>query len=660
MDGISVLREAIATIPVPAAPPRLSMDGASVGLGFLDAALRLNHVRRLTERLTVTQHRLAQRSTEVDISINMLTNTQLQAASTFQTLARHSSFDPMPESQSDATVWVPVARLSRTSVGPVEVHDSSGSRLPRLTQYETSRLIASGLYRLLRGILVSIPEARDADSELCKLLFRVHEPRWLLQSAILTVLTEGSKPQTEIETGGYEDRIRDAMADPYRKIALSVIDEYRTVLDDYAQLFDVAINDYIVVVALDGRFDEHLIAYESPLYTNDPGRWTDRVLRLIRASRQGYYVNYRTDIPTTLRSYHLVAEAGDGVDVSRIFLTTNAHEGEVNTLASDLRVVADKLEHQESDPLDEPTARVLELQLEALLLRLAELTRRIRWEASSAKVQPPRKCTAACVQLAQALNDHQIRAHRGWQPGQTLLSQQAISPPNLRAAADEVDKYEFQYDIAVETQPTSSHAHVYWRRPPSGPLSDGSTHIRAGMLLRSTAETSTRLVLIYALGVAWITYLVACFLVRSLWPYGSASDYAYSALASPEAIITILLLVPGFLYTHLSLPSRHSVAGHLRAVPRMVAYLSIASVVTLTADVAAGGAGWVTRLVFILGAAIPLASTLLLVVLGSQPVRMAQTLARLGAPPWVTFEDAGDVGHIAPDVRFSSSRNDNG
>ncbi len=131
MDSLSILREAISTVPIPAAPPRLSRDGATIGLGFLDAALRLNHVRRLTERLTITQHRIAQRTTEVDISINMLTDTQLEAASMLQALASHSSSSPWAD-HNETTVWVPVARLSRTNVGPIEVHDESGRRLPPL------------------------------------------------------------------------------------------------------------------------------------------------------------------------------------------------------------------------------------------------------------------------------------------------------------------------------------------------------------------------------------------------------------------------------------------------------------------------------------------------------------------------------------------------
>ncbi len=72
MDGRSALREAIMSVPVPGAPPRFSRAEAATGLGYLDATLRLDHVRRLTERLTVVTHRSVHRTTEVDVNLAAL------------------------------------------------------------------------------------------------------------------------------------------------------------------------------------------------------------------------------------------------------------------------------------------------------------------------------------------------------------------------------------------------------------------------------------------------------------------------------------------------------------------------------------------------------------------------------------------------------------
>jgi hypothetical protein len=182
------LRHAIATIPIPGAPPRLSHQGAAVGLALLDTSLRLNHVRRLTERLTVVEHGSARRTTEVDVGLKLLDEGQRQAAAGLEDLLgkEHGARPASPGARR--SLWVPLARLPRRDVSPVDVYDSAGRKLPRLTQHEASRLIASGLYLLLRGILASDEHAQSAKQELNTFLFQVHEPRWLVQQAPVDVV----------------------------------------------------------------------------------------------------------------------------------------------------------------------------------------------------------------------------------------------------------------------------------------------------------------------------------------------------------------------------------------------------------------------------------------------------------------------------------------
>lgn len=141
MDGITSLKEAIRTVPIPGSPPPGSREGAAVGLAFLDMALRQNHIRRLTERLTLVEHRAATRTTEVDIRLSLLDNNQRESSRLFEELTSRS---PAIESNKDedgtgrSSIWVPVTRISRRSVAPIDVVDSSGVKLPRLIQYETS------------------------------------------------------------------------------------------------------------------------------------------------------------------------------------------------------------------------------------------------------------------------------------------------------------------------------------------------------------------------------------------------------------------------------------------------------------------------------------------------------------------------------------------
>ncbi len=655
VDGAAVLRDALLTLPVPAAPPRLTMDGAAVGLGFLDAALRLSHVRRVTERLDIKEHRIAKRTTELDISINMLTDTQLSAAQTIQALTSHSLTQAASVTKGTRQVlWVPVARVSRANVGQVDVNDSSGRRLPRLTQYETSRLIASGLYRLLRGILASHRDALIADTQLGQFLYRVHEPRWLIQSAILTVLTEVSKPAVTAKYPAKHAVFNsEGVIDPHRKMALRLFENYQPLLAEFFQLWDVAVNDHIVVVALNPERDEHLLTYELPLYVNDPGRWNQRLWRLLRASREGYYVRYETDIPTTLRSYHLVAEAVPGVDISQILLTTNAHAQEVQSLSRGLIDMTHYFgdDGDSSSSLGERT--VIDLEVQVLIRELGELMRRCRWEAATAGLSQPRTRLRTCLALVERGEQYETNLRLNGDDQSTTLRAR-IAKSDLVAAAKELETNELQYDLAVEKQPISNRAHVYWRRPPPGPFSTGRTKIYAGLVLKNRAETSARTVLSYAVAVAGIAYLLACFITKSLWPFAISYNSAYGHVPNREAVIAILLLVPGFLYTRLELPEHNTVASHLRTVPRLVAYVCIVSTAVLAASVAAGTVGSVTQVVFIIGTIVPLLSIFLLSLLGYQQRSTALTLARLGAPLWATPEDIEHVRAIDPDVTYTS------
>ena len=121
MDSSTALRYAIMSVPVPGAPPRQNAVGAAIGLSFLDSALRLNHIRRLSETLTVTDHRVARRTTEVDISLAMLDEGQRRATVLSRDL--RSAEPERATTRAPDEVWVPVARIARRSTAPVIIWD---------------------------------------------------------------------------------------------------------------------------------------------------------------------------------------------------------------------------------------------------------------------------------------------------------------------------------------------------------------------------------------------------------------------------------------------------------------------------------------------------------------------------------------------------------
>jgi hypothetical protein len=651
VDGISCLREAIETVPVPGAPPRLSRDGAAVALAFLDAALRLNHVRRLTERLSLVDHGVVRRTTEIEVSLNMLDQGQTGAATLFRQLASPTFADSDSASISQNTIWVPIARTSRRATDPVDVRDASGKKIPRLTQYETSRLLASGLYRLFRESLTSHPDSSNKDTDLNRMLFRVHEPRWLIQAALLTLFTERNRPETLTVSKSTPGTV-DGHVRQYRNLALAIFDNYCEDLKDYSALLNIALNQHLLVVALDSTSEEHLLSYDYPMQMNKRSTIPHRIWQTVRASGEGYYVQYHTSIPSTLRSYHLVFETQSGVDIRQVYMSTDTDAKTLGSLGSDLEELAKRLDQQYQTPRGDPAKKALELETQTALKKLAEVVRRRRWEASHAELALPGQALRATLQLTQAVVAGEATL-AGGKLNNSILDHPNVSPDNLRTAVNELSEREMLHDLSLESDPVTSRANAYWRRPPERTINSGQIRIRAGVILRDATGAGPRDALLYAVVLAGTAYLMACFLTRSLWPYGIRQQRNFGSIAFTEAVIAVLLIVPGFLYARLTLPDPHSISGHLRAVPRFVVRVCIFSMVIIATPVAANSAASVVRYAFIVGTLLPLASTILLY--RRRPYDLKKGLGRIGAPKWAGGEKAKRSRPVAPDAIFDST-----
>lgn len=601
MDGRTALQHAIMSVPVPGAPPR-QFSAAAIGLSFLDSALRLNHVRRLTERLTITDHRVARRITEIDISLRMLDSGQRHAA----TLSRElRNAGPRRGGSRADRIWVPVARISRQSAAPVEVFDAAGSRLPRLTQYEASRLLASGLFRLLRGILDSLPSATP-ESDLHRFLHRAHESEWLVQHAIDILMTERHRPEAVLPRLTSEG-VLEGQGARYRSLALAVLDKHEAVLADFFERAD------------------------------------------------GYCLDYRSHISSSIPAYHLVVETEAGVDIARMYLSTDADARTADTLRTDLTVLAQRLENQRRDiergTPSRASSKILELQMQTTLRILADLVRRRRWDAAQAGMAIPTQRMVACTSLALLAVSGEGTAGRQGEVDSSILRHPRLFPEHLRQAAEELYDEELYLDMALENDPTSSRAHANWRGSAQAAVTGTPVQIRAGMLLRDTTAAGPRRVCLYAVIVAIVGYVLAACLARLGWPFGAEARVTLGAIKDPDAVISVLLLVPGFLYTRLALSDRHSVAGHLRALPRAVANLCIGVVAAVGGVVAAGLPGGWVEVAFGTMVVVPLAGAVTLL-LRRRTGRETAELVRLGAPRWL---DAVDVPRVRGDARFFSA-----
>ncbi len=646
MDSSTALRHAIMSVSVPGAPPRQNTVGAAIGLSFLDSALRLNHIRRLSETLTVTDHRVARRTTEIDISLAMLDEGQRRATMQSRDLRNGSRRE---DRDSGDRVWVPVARIARRSTAPVVIWDPTGARLPRLTQNECGRLLASGLFRLLHGILDSLP-GTTTDSELHLLLHRVPEAEWLLQHAIDVLVTERHRPPSESPRPRAEGVVAGQGA-RYRSIALAVLDKHEHVLAEFFELLDVALDNDLLIVALDPARDEHVLTYETPLHVTSEEDAGHRFARLLRSSAEGYHLEYRSSISSSIPAYHLVVDAEPGVDIARMYLSTDTDARTAAALRADLLVLAQRLENERRAPTGRAAFKILELQMQTTLRSLADLVRRRRWEAAQAGIAVPPGRMVVSSELGHVAVSGEGTAGPDGAVDSSVLRHPALQPEQLAAAADELFAEELYSSVALENDPSPSRAHASWHGCSTPTATAGApVEIRAGMLLRDTTAAGPRRVCEYAVLVAVVGFLFAAFLAGDPWPFGAASRARLGTIADAGAVISVLLLVPGFLYTRLGLADKRSISGRLRALPRAVANLCIAVIAIVAATVASGLSGGWVQLAFATMVVLPLAAASLLLYRRRSMSETAE-LVRLGAPQWLA--DA-DVGRVRADARFFS------
>jgi len=629
LDGERSLRETIRSIPVPGAPPRFSKDAAAVGLSFLDTVLRLNHVRRLTDRLTVVEHRVAHRITEVDISLTMLDEGQRSAADLFQVLRGWGSQGAPQNDPASPRIWVPVTRIPRTTVMPIDVTDSTGNRLPRLTQYETARLMASAMYRLLRGVLTGNPDATVPEKPLAQLLFQEHQARWLIQSAIITLLSDRSAPDIEQANPGVKPDLLHGHAAKCRDFALQVLIDYREYLGHFFNLLDIVANDYLLVVGLDAARDEHLLRYDAPLTEISSPGIRNSVGDSVRASLRGYKIHYTGQISPNLRSYHLVVDTEPGVEIKCMYLATNADETAAQDLVEDLRVVRDRLANEAPKPVDRSSNKILELGIQATLRRLADLLRRRQWDASrTGKALSPEQFPA-CLELSRIALAGEARPGQNNEPDNAILRNDSLTVERLDAAAKEIMRNDLHLDLMMENDPGNSTAHAYWRRQSGRSANSSPIDVRAGMILSDTTSEGPRGVAAYAFSIVAIAYLTAALLARHPWPLVHVGSFTQELPSG--AVVTVLLLVPGYLYSRLSMPGKHTISAHLRTLPRFVARLCI----TIMAALAVATAAAAPLLPLSFGVAIVLAFLGGLLLLVRRPdVEPTRQLAELNAPQW--------------------------
>src|SRR5919198_1400266 len=209
-DRLARFLSALRQTPIPSSPPPHNSYQEALGLNLLALALRLEHIDRMSEELTLADSTHMARSVSIDINMNVLTPEQIHALRS----------DPSGEYRP-AAVWVPGPRQSRTDLAPVVVRNAAGEVVPRLTQVETAHALIHGMSKAFRMFLNSDPRTEDPDELLHDIRYGLNRSRWLIEATIANMIDTGGRYSSPVP--GRSTRHRATDSDSIRDKAATAV-----------------------------------------------------------------------------------------------------------------------------------------------------------------------------------------------------------------------------------------------------------------------------------------------------------------------------------------------------------------------------------------------------------------------------------------------------
>jgi hypothetical protein len=599
-DFLAALRQT----PIPTSPPPHDSHQEALGLNLLALALRLEHIDRMSEALTLSDSTHMARSVSIDIDMNVLTPEQIHAL-------RSDRDDPETR---PAAVWVPVARLARADGAPVMVRDAAGAVVPRMTQVETSQALIHGMSKAFRMFLNSDPRTEDRDELLHDIRHDLNRSRWLIEATIANLIDTGGRHPSPVLARSTRHRATDS--DSIRDKAAQAIEQLFGEDSPFLRLLDIAASQYLLVAQVRTDATQAFLRYDAPVL---PARSRDlrgrATITRWAAFRHEFTVRYSTVIPRAVNSYHVTLEVPPEIQVRRFFLTSDVDAPALRTLVNDMRAVADGYEE-----LRAVSPKLLELELQGIASRLAEFGRRRYRDLESFMSYiedcystfsrrrprfPARTESAAPIGAAESLVP-QGRiitglghlSHQYETDNLRKLADGLMGPDDLRRWADALTASQIDADIYVDNDPREDTGHAHWQRRPFGAEPQSVEPVSATVYMAlvddppSLAANVAKLLLAVLLLVVGFGMLLQPQLfsgVPLLGPigerFGPPADDG-GLISSADAIVTILLLVPGVMLSKLDIPSSKSVLGRLRLFPRYVAFTAVVIAGTLALTVA--------------------------------------------------------------------------
>jgi len=600
VDRLERFVYALRRTPIPTAPSPHDAYQEALGLNLLALGLHLEHVDRMSESLTLADSTHMARSVSIDINMSVLTTEQKWALRT----------DPRAEHAN--SVWLPVSRQSRTDLAPFVVEDAAGNVLPRATQVETSRALIHGLCRAFRMFLTSDRRTEDPDELLHGIRHTLNRSRWLVEATIAAMVTNGRQrlgrvPRRPVDSGRATD------SDSIRDKAAAAVEQLFTEDSPFLRLLDVASSEYLLVVEMPTHKAQAFLRYEAPVI---PARSVNLRAPSWAVFRHEFTVRYSTSISRAVNSYHVTVEVPPEIQVRRFFLTSDIDAPALTSLVDDMYAVA-----RGYDELSAVAPKLLELELQGIASRLAEFGRRRQRDLESYKDYieerydtfanrpprfPARPDTTVPVDGTGLARDEPIvtRLERFANLYEAdhfrKLAEGLLTADMLRELARELVEAQVDQDVHADNDPRENAGHAQWQRRPFGadPRTAGPVTSTVYMALVDdppslAANVSKLLLAVLLLVVGFGVVFDPSFFAA--WPVLGELGEAFrpaltgdTPISSADAVVTMLLLVPGLLLSRLDIPSGKTVLGQLRLFPRYVAYTSVIIAGMLALLVASG------------------------------------------------------------------------
>jgi len=604
--AMSVLRHLLLTLPIPTTPIVQSRSTEERGIALLELGTHLTHVVRQSETLHLTEHNQMNRHIALDVDLRSIAERNFLAlGADASPIAGH-----MP-SGGGSHMWLPIGNQKRSELATIVVRDDTGRVLPRMSSTELASAFAAGTVKMFRLLLDSgtLPNATgpSGQRELVRLLKERHSVRWLIESAVASMAqgADTRDPQSHLSLGPSNE------AELIRSLACDAVDRLQ---DDgsyaftaFMELLGFATLNYPLVVLLPRSKAPLYVEFDAPAISGSTTRnpRAHNIAQLVTPVRN-YPLSYTTRVSRFTGSYHATLSVDSQLKVRRFVASSDSDQVSLERLVTDMRSIAAKYVELRADG-----RKLLEHELQSVAERLCGIVERRKGDelafrqylvAKNAKPKPPRLVAAGSARhlLRRFLDEENqcleflykfaqlFRAGRFTKLVVTPSQEQSVASSSAPAIgidakmlldlADKLELLQLGHDLAVDNDPREFGGHVYWHRAVATREQATLDPILVGVqaILVDDPPSLSASVGRMAAAVTATIVIVFGFVFKSpLWIFPFNGLDARSVQA--DAIVTVLLLVPGLLLTRMEIPLTNTILGQVRSQTRLLAYLCFAS-----------------------------------------------------------------------------------